>query len=84
MTVQQEPRQAHNGISTSFTAWDNNVSWCLNLTSSGFGLNTIIAALPAEELCMIEGSTCKLSTTNHADFALNAVKAVWVLLVWSA
>ncbi|DBA70923.1 TPA: hypothetical protein ACH3X2_011368 [Trebouxia sp. C0005] len=55
MTVQQEPRQAHNGISTSFTAWDNNVSWCLNLTSSGFGLNTIIAALPAEELCMIEG-----------------------------
>jgi len=58
MTVQQEPRHQHNGTLPGPTSCDNttnNVSWSLTLTISSLGLDTVTAALPTAELCMIEG-----------------------------
>ncbi len=58
ISVQQEARHQHNGTSTGSTLWDNtsnNVSWPVTFIISGLCLDTIIAALPTVELCMIEG-----------------------------
>ncbi|KAL0043952.1 hypothetical protein WJX82_008536 [Trebouxia sp. C0006] len=65
VTVPKAPCHQHNGISTGSTPQNitiNNTSWVSTSTCSGFDFNIIIAALPAVELCMMEGS----STEVHA------------------
>ncbi len=58
MTVQQEPRHQHNGTPKGFIPENtsiNDIFWDFTSTSSGFGVNVTIAALPTVELCMNKG-----------------------------